>query len=115
MSIASHGTNAASNSKPGGAGSADKEHDGSATREKEKETGAGTKASLEILDKPGLGALANKWDYEAEKKKKTIVEERFTFFQIENRLRKIAAEAVEAVRDRQNKESNQFRALEQKV
>ena len=52
-----------------------------------------------------MGALADHWA-EEEKKRNTIVEERFTFFQIENKLRVIAAEAVESVRERQNKESN---------
>ena len=36
--------------------------------------------TLEILEKPGNDALKDHWDEETEKKKKTIVEERFTFF-----------------------------------
>ena len=112
-SIATQGANAGSNSRAGAGASPANEKEGSAAREQEK--APEVKKTLEILAKPLHKALTNKWDEDAERKKRTIVEERFTFFQIENKLRKIAAEAVESVRDRQNKESTAFRTLEQKV
>ena len=43
-----------------------------------------------------MGALEEHWADE-EKKKNTIVEERFTFFEIENKLRVIAGNVVENI------------------
>ena len=66
--------------------------------------GSEEKRKLAVLEKPSNNALQNHWQ-DKEKTKNIIVEERFTFFQIENRLRKIATEVVESIRERQVKEA----------